>query len=279
MLIVAIAGAAFVWMPKIRRAEAAERLAGTEAEQVDKLWGIAVDSMRGRRPVRAEKALLTILRFDEKNAAAYNRLGILYAKQKKYKEAVECFEIAESLDHNSTSLHNAGLIYLETGEYNKAAIAFEQAIALEGDLPNRFIAYAKTQEKLGNYKQAIDALEQAFELDKSAVTLKKIADMHEAAGDTEGLEETKKRLVALVEERKQTKLLAAQSGKLRGQKLTRAARATKPAKGVKPVKPAKVARMAARPKSTKVAKQTNPRKIAVAKSAKMPRFRKIRGGR
>ena len=67
-----------------------------------------------------KKALLTILKFDEKNAAAYNRLGILYAKEQKFDEAIECFEIAQSLDNNPSSLHNVGLIYLETGAYEKS---------------------------------------------------------------------------------------------------------------------------------------------------------------
>ena len=88
--------------------------------QMRKLWQVAQSSMKERKPFRAEKALLTILKFDEKNAAAYNRLGILYAKDQKYDEAVECFEIAQSLDNNPASIHNAGLIYLENGEYEKA---------------------------------------------------------------------------------------------------------------------------------------------------------------
>ncbi len=47
---------------------------------------------------RPEKALLTILKIDEKNAAAYNRLGILYAKQKEFRDAIDCFEIASSIE-------------------------------------------------------------------------------------------------------------------------------------------------------------------------------------
>lgn len=154
--------------------------------QMDKLWQIAQTSMKERKTLRAEKALLTILKFDEKNAAAYNRLGILYAKSKKYSEAVECFEIAQSLDNNPSSIHNVGLIYLETGEYEKAIIAFEQAIALEGDVPARFIALAKAEEKLGDYKKAIKALESAFELENNVSTLRQILAIYEITGDEDG---------------------------------------------------------------------------------------------
>lgn len=151
--------------------------------QMKKLWQIAQTAMRERKPFRAEKALLTILKFDEKNAAAYNRLGILYAKEKKYNEAVECFEIAQSLDNNPASIHNAGLIYLETGSYEKAEMAFLQAIQLEGDVSARYIALAKAEEKLGNTKRAIEALENAYELDPNVATLRQILAIYEAAGD------------------------------------------------------------------------------------------------
>lgn len=153
--------------------------------QMKKLWQIAQTSMKERKPFRAEKALLTILKFDEKNAAAYNRLGILYAKGKKYDEAMECFEIAQSLDNNPASIHNVGLICLETGAYEKAAMAFKQAIELEGDVPARYIALAKAEEKMGNTKKAIAALENAYELDPKVTTLRQILAIYEAAGDIE----------------------------------------------------------------------------------------------
>ena len=144
----------------------------SKTPQMKKLWSLAQAAMRERKPLKAEKALLTILKFDEKNAAAYNRLGILYAREKHFKEAIECFEIAQSLDNNASSLHNVGLIYLETGKYEKAAMAFEQAIALEGDQPGRYIAYAKALEKLGQRKDAIKQLETAYDLNPTTVILR-----------------------------------------------------------------------------------------------------------
>ena len=162
--------------------------------QMKKLWQIAQTAMKERKPFRAEKALLTILKFDEKNAAAYNRLGILYAKGQKYDEAVECFEIAQSLDNNPASIHNAGLIYLETGAYEKAEMAFEQAIDLEGDVPSRFIALAKAEEKLGKVKKAVEALENAYELDPNVNTLRQILAIYENDGDTEAATATAARI-------------------------------------------------------------------------------------
>lgn len=166
--------------------------------QMKKLWQVAQTSMKERKPFRAEKALLTILKFDEKNAAAYNRLGILYAKGQKYDAAVECFEIAQSLDNNPASIHNVGLIYLETGMYEKAAMAFKQAIEMEGDVPARYIALAKAEEKLGRVKKAIEALEDAYELDPKVATLRQILAIYEDSGDTEAATATSARIEAQI---------------------------------------------------------------------------------
>lgn len=173
----------------------------SKTPQMKKLWSLAQAAMRERKPLKAEKALLTILKFDEKNAAAYNRLGILYAREKHFKEAIECFEIAQSLDNNASSLHNVGLIYLETGKYEKAAMAFEQAIALEGDQPGRYIAYAKALEKLGQRKDAIKQLETAYDLNPSTVILRHMLEIYENAEDYDNIEATKRRIEDLQTQR------------------------------------------------------------------------------
>lgn len=183
-------------------AEPEEELPDTrKTPQIKKLWGLAQTAMKERKPLKAEKALLTILKFDEKNAAAYNRLGILYAKEKHFKEAVECFEIAQSLDNNASSLHNVGLIYLETGKYEKAAMAFAQAIEIEGDQPGRYIAYAKSLEKLGERNKAIEALETAYSLSPSAVVLRHLLEIYENSDDAENAELTRKRIEKLQAEK------------------------------------------------------------------------------
>lgn len=144
--------------------------------QLDKLWEISQKSIREKHYLKAEKALLTILRADEKNARAYNRLGILYAKQQQYNDAIECFEIAQSLQPSASSLHNVGLIYYEIGKYDKALLAFEQALRIESDIAARHIAYAKVLEAVGNHKKVIEELETAVRLDKNPQSVMLLVD-------------------------------------------------------------------------------------------------------
>ena len=174
-------------------------------DRLGKLWDIAHQGMRENRFLRAEKALLTILKIDEKNAAAYNRLGILYAKQKEYRDAIDCFEIASSIEATPSSLHNLGLIYYETENYEKAAIAFEQALKLEEELAARHVAYAKVQEKLGNDKIMFTALERAAELEPSQEIYKLLYKAYLSNDMIEEANEVENKLKKLTKSKGRTK--------------------------------------------------------------------------
>lgn len=151
-------------------------------DRLGKLWDIAHQGMRENRFLRAEKALLTILKIDERNAAAYNRLGILYAKQKEYRDAIDCFEIASSIESTPSSLHNLGLIYFETENYAKAATAFEQALKLDDQQAARHVAYAKVQEKLKNDKLMFQHLIIASEHEPNKETYKLLLNAYKTRG-------------------------------------------------------------------------------------------------
>lgn len=189
-----------VWVLMYQKSidDAGNELPSNVSSRLDKLWQIAHEGLRDRKYLRAEKALLTILRVEERSATAYNRLGILYAKQRAYDDAIECFEIAQSLEPSASSLHNVGLIYYETKQYEKAALAFEQALELEGDLAARYIAYAKVQEKLGQSRKMIKALEQAVEIEPNPQSLSILADAYDRDGRAElaqGLREKAKSMI------------------------------------------------------------------------------------
>lgn len=173
--------------------------------KIDKLWRVAQEAIIDRKYLRAEKVLLTILRFDERNATAYNRLGIIYAGQKQFDDAIECFEIAQSLESGASSLHNVGLIYLETENYQKAALAFEQALEIEDNMPTRYIAYARALEKLGKDKLAISALEKAAELDERPQILRSLGALYLKVEDLEKAKEIKDKLESLKDDRRALK--------------------------------------------------------------------------
>lgn len=153
------------------------------SDKIGKLWNVVHQGMKENRLSRAEKALLTILKIDKKNAAAYNRLGILYAKQKEFKDAIDCFEIACSIEASPSSLHNLGLIYYETENYDKSATAFEEAIKLEDNMAARHIALAKALEHLGNEKLMMEHLITAAELEPSRESYRLLIEAYRKRGE------------------------------------------------------------------------------------------------
>lgn len=165
--------------------QAEELVTKRVGDRLQRLWDDAFQSLKENKFLRAERALLTILKFDERNAGAYNRLGILYAKQRSFEHAIECFEIAHSLEPNASTLHNLGLVYMEVGELQKAAHTMESAMEEEDEVPIRYIAYAKVQEKLGNEKRMVEALEHAAKLQPNRQTYTLVADAYKKVGREE----------------------------------------------------------------------------------------------
>ena len=91
LLLVLMLGAWVIYQPQ-SISEVRADLPVKISDKLGQLWTIAQESLQTNKYLRAEKALLTILRIDERNASAYNRLGILYAKQRSLDDAIECFE-------------------------------------------------------------------------------------------------------------------------------------------------------------------------------------------
>lgn len=201
LVLVAI-GAWTVYTMASAEDQAEELVTKRVGDRLQRLWDDAFQSLKENKFLRAERALLTILKFDERNAGAYNRLGILYAKQRSFDHAVECFEIAHSLEPNASTLHNLGLVYMETGELQKAAHTMESAMEEEDEVPIRYIGYAKVQEKLGNEKRMVEALEHAAKLQPNRQTYTLVADAYKKVGrdeDAKKIETAMKRAKARIQ--------------------------------------------------------------------------------
>ncbi len=184
-ILVMIIGGYTVYISNQTEEQAEELVTKRVGDRLQRLWDDAFDSLKDNKFLRAERALLTILRFDERNSGAYNRLGILYAKQRSFEHSIECFEISHSLEPNASTLHNLGLVYMEVGEYQKAAHTLESAMTQEEDIPTRYIAYAKVQEQLGNEKKMVESLEKAAKLQPNRQTYMLVMDAYRKVGRDE----------------------------------------------------------------------------------------------
>ena len=200
-LILLLASLAAFWLVKPHQSEAESNIfKSRQNKRIARLWAVAQTSMRENNLIQAEKALLTILSLDRKNAATYNRLGILYAKQKEYSDALECFTAAYNLEENASSLHNLGMVYFDLEQYEKAAISFKQALELDDKSAIRYIEYAKVLERLGRNKEMLENLEKAAQIEPRPEVLKLLLRVYLARKMEEkaaGVEEQLRHLILI----------------------------------------------------------------------------------
>lgn len=156
------------------------------------------DSIRANKLIQAERILLTILRLDKKNAAAYNRIGILYARQKEYDDAINCFEIACTLHTAAETFHNLGLAYYEIKDYDKALLAFKRALELDSKPAIRYLSFAKVLERLDRHKEMFEALEKAAKSDPDQEILNLLKESYLSHGQKEKADKIQARLDELI---------------------------------------------------------------------------------
>ncbi|MCY3804732.1 MAG: tetratricopeptide repeat protein [Candidatus Saccharibacteria bacterium] len=154
-------------------------LALSTVNRINRLWEISQKSLQQNNFIQAEKSLLTILIFDPQNVATYNRLGILYAKQKAYKDAIECFSAAVNIEQNVSLMHNLGLVYFNLKQYEQARTALKQALKLDDQSAVRYVDYAKVLDKLGRNKEMFAILEKATQLEPKPEILKILLKIYE----------------------------------------------------------------------------------------------------
>ena len=102
----------------------------------------------------------------QQEAISHYNLGLAYAKQGRFAEAIPCFQEAIKIDPNYANAHgNLGAAYENQGHRDKAISHLEKAIALgKNDVPihyNLGLAYAKQ----GRWDEAVPCFQKAIALD------------------------------------------------------------------------------------------------------------------
>lgn len=161
-----------------------------------RLWQYVERATKKGSARATEKALLAILKIDHKNTAAYNRLGMVYARQQNYDDAIDCFAIASSLTPTLATLYNLGLVHYEKGNFKAAANAFERVVDLEPNV-KRLVAYAKALSKLGSDKKVAEVLEKVVALEPVARHYEMLAQALHKIKDFTKAEDARKQLAIL----------------------------------------------------------------------------------
>jgi len=123
---------------------------------------------------QAVKETLALIEKNPNNAALQNDLGSLLAWKGNYKNALEAFEKAATLDPKDTKpLFNAGLVEVLKGNWSTARSDFKKATKRD---PGNFQAWwmlGWTEERLGSTNSAVDAYKHAIVVDTSLYDIRR----------------------------------------------------------------------------------------------------------
>jgi len=115
---------------------------------------------------RAENLLLKVISQDPDDAAAYNKLGMVYLREKNYKDARASLNQALKLEPENDTFHNnLGLVYYQKGEYDDAIEAYERSVEIDNKIPSRLVNLGLAYFMVKKYRRAADQFEKALILD------------------------------------------------------------------------------------------------------------------
>lgn len=159
-----------------------------QTQRITRLWEYFETASGRQNWDAAERALLQILKYDHKNTPAYNQLGMIYVRTKRFDDAIACFDIASSLAPSVASLYNLGLVHFQTGNFQEAASALEKVVDLE-PTTKRLLVFARILQHLGDEKKVVDVLRRVVDMDPSERNLIYLAEGYEAAKQYKKAEE------------------------------------------------------------------------------------------
>lgn len=130
------------------------------------LWNlIGAASMQLREDHRASYAFKQVANLNPNFTAAYNNLGVLFARQEKYDEALEAYNKLLSINSNDAfAYYNLGNTYFKLRNFDAALQAYEKAIFTRSDYVESYNGIGCVHLVLKNYDLAIFSFRKALEL-------------------------------------------------------------------------------------------------------------------
>ncbi len=116
--------------------------------------------------IEAEKIFLEVISLDPKNIEAFEGLGDLYLKQKKYNEAKETYNYLLKLSHTEAHYHDKlGKVAKEQGRLQEAEMEFFQSVGLNSQNANYLFDLAEVYILEEEYEKAVEFINKALDLE------------------------------------------------------------------------------------------------------------------
>jgi len=106
-----------------------------------------------------------MLAVDPKSSAIYDNLGMAYAQQGRYDDALEALQKAIALNPNNGPIYfDLGVFYLDYSQPDKAVDAFAAAVKLVPDYGDAYLNLSIAYWRLGRFEESLKAAQQAAKL-------------------------------------------------------------------------------------------------------------------
>ncbi len=150
-----------VWMIVILPGIFSEVWARAETD-VDTIIFQGADYLYKEDLENARRCFEQAIRMDPKNEFAYNKLGIVYAKQRLFDDAFKAFSVVIGLDRQNTFAHKwLGILYLQKGAMNKAFERFSTIIQIDPYNADAYYFLGSIYNIRHNQTKAIEYLKKA----------------------------------------------------------------------------------------------------------------------
>ncbi len=173
----------------------ADNSAVTHESELQRLLDTAERYYSERRWPSAEKAFLKVLKLDHRNLTAYRRLALIYSYLHNYDDARECLELVMQRETTAADLHNYSTILYHAKQPGRAIQAMEQALELDQSLV-RYTTLAKMFALTQQPQKQLEVLLAAHEFDRSSRTVvEAIVQWYRAHKDVERAKEWQRLLI------------------------------------------------------------------------------------
>ena len=135
----------------------------TDSELINKKISEIQQLIEINRLSEAEKKLLDLVVKNPKNGDIYEKLGLVYLKQKNFTDCTQALKEALKFKKDMTGniYNNLGLAYFNLKEYPNSIENYRLSIDLDNKTVSRYINLSLSQKALGKAQDAVRTLKRA----------------------------------------------------------------------------------------------------------------------
>lgn len=128
---------------------------------IEQQYSTACSLIEAGKLEQAFDTLKAILEQDRQYYPAINKLGVIYANQKKHEAAKECFHQALEIKPDyAPAFVNLGNLHMEAGDYSYAIELYKRALENDADYCFAYYNLAIAYKKLGDYSKYVQFIKE-----------------------------------------------------------------------------------------------------------------------